>query len=302
MTAINKPELDRALVRAERFLRRPWDEKVRSLDFRWMSLKAKCVKAACKILPVRLPFGAWWIPGNDNFAESLMAGAFETKEVAFVGRFLRPGMTVLDLGAHQGLYTLLASFRVGPSGKVISFEPSPRERKALRLHRILNRRSNVMIQGLAVGEENMEADLYVVKEATGFNSLRPPDVHGVTSMFTLRVPVVRLDDWLADHQIDRVDFVKMDIEGGELAALRGATQLLERRPRPVILAEVEDVRTLPWGYRAQEVIDYLIHKQYAWFSLLADGSVERLDLTKAELDRNFVAIPLERELELACEH
>jgi FkbM family methyltransferase len=296
MGAIEKSELDGAWSRARRFLDRPWSEKLQSANFRWQTLKTRCSKMLGVRMPVRLPFGAWWIPRNDNFAEPLLAGAFEPKEMAFVERFLQPGMTVLDLGAHQGLYTVLASLRVGPSGKVISFEPSPRERWALRLHLALNRRSNVIVQGVAVGDENAEADLYVVKDTSGFNSLRPPDVDASTT--TLRVAVVRLDDWLASHQIDRVDFVKMDIEGAELAALKGATQLLERRPRPVILAEVQDARTLPWGYRAREVIDYLVDKGYVWFSLLADGSMERLDLGKTEFDRNFVAVPREREMNL----
>src|ERR1700686_759470 len=154
MTATNKSELFGAWSRAHKFLHKPWDEKVRSVVFRWVSLKGRCVNASSRILPVRLSFGAWWIRRNDNLGEPLLAGAFETAELAFVERFLRPGMTVLDLGAHQGLYTLLASLRVSPSGKVISFEPSPRERRALRLHVTLNLRSNVMVQGLAVGDEN----------------------------------------------------------------------------------------------------------------------------------------------------
>jgi FkbM family methyltransferase len=296
MGETNKGESSGTFSRAERFLHKPWDEKLRSIRFRWESLTSRWSQIVSGIrMPVRLPFGAWWIPSADKFAELLLAGEFEAKEMAFVNRFLRPGMTVLDLGAHEGLYTLLASLRIGPSGKVISFEPSPRERRALRLHLTLNRRSNVVVQGIALGEENAETDLYVVQATSGFNSLRPPAVHGRTT--TLRVPVARLDDWLLNHQINHVDFVKMDIEGAELAALKGATRLLERRPRPVILAEVEDIRTLPWGYRAKEIIDYLADKEYVWFGLLADGSVERLDLKKAKLDRNFVAVPREREMD-----
>jgi FkbM family methyltransferase len=297
MAIIDKSELDGGWSRAQRFMHKPWDEKLRAVLSKWASLTSRCSRTASGIrMPVRLPFGAWWIPRNDNLAEPLLAGVFETAELNFVEHFLRRGMTVLDLGAHQGLYTLLASLRVGPSGKVISFEPSRRERRSLRLHLTLNRRSNVMVQGLALGEENGEADLYVVNgTARGCNSLRPPDVHGGTT--TVRVQVVRLDDWLADHQIDHVDFVKMDIEGAELGALKGAARLLERRPRPVILAEVQDARTLPWGYRAKEVVDYLIDKDYRWFNLLADGSLECLDLSQSEFDGNFVAFPREREME-----
>ena len=63
-----------------------------------------------------------------------------------------------------------------------------------------------------------------------------------------------------------MDFIKLDVEGAELDVLKGADLLLNRRPRPVILAEVQDVRTQPWGYRARD-IQHLSHKGYKWFRL-----------------------------------
>jgi FkbM family methyltransferase len=219
-------------------------------------------------------------------------GDFERAELAFATTFIQPGMTVLDLGAHHGLYTILASKRVGSGGRVYAFEPSPRERRALRIHLVLNLCRNVALQALALGEEDAESDLYVVEEwAAGCNSLRPPDVPAKTSL--VRVHVVRLDDWLAEQKIDRVDFVKVDVEGGELGTLRGAAQLLERRPRPVILAEVQDIRTTPWGYPAKQIINYLINKGYNWFSLSEDGSIKELDVSSNKFDGNFVACPEE---------
>jgi FkbM family methyltransferase len=245
-------------------------------------------------MPVRLPFGAWWVPRGDSLTEPLLANTFETAEIGFVARFLQPGMTVLDLGAHHGLYTLLASKRVGSKGRVISFEPSPRERRALRLHLAMNLCWNVTTQGLALGNEDAESVLYVVEDwAAGCNSLKPPDVPATTSL--TRVRVVRLDDWLHRRRIGRVDFIKLDVEGSELAALKGAAQLLERRPRPVILAEVQDVRTLPWGYPAREILDHLKQKGFKWFRVVQNGVVEELDLSPDSFDGNFVACPEERE-------
>ena len=243
-------------------------------------------------LPVRLAFGAYWFARKDNLSEPLLAGNFETAELAFVERFLQPGMTVLDLGAHQGLYTLLASRCVGPRGRVISFEPSPRERRALRLHVWLNLCRNVRIEGLAVGDHDGAATLYMVEcPVAGCNSLRPPAVVSRTS--PVRVEVKRLDNWLKLRQIDKVDFVKLDVEGAELAVLNGARQLLERRPRPVMLVEVQDIRTQPWGYRAREIINMLASEGYKWFRPTAGGSTEELDIAAQCFDGNFVAYPME---------
>jgi FkbM family methyltransferase len=248
-------------------------------------------------LPARLPFGAWFLARSDYMGAAVVFGVFELAESAFVGRFIRPGMTVLDIGAHHGFYTLFFSKLVGSSGKVIAFEPSPRERRALRLNVGLNRCKNVVIQGLALGESEGESNLYVVNHyETGCNSLQPPAFPAAISI--VPVHVISLDQWLAAHHPESVDFIKLDVEGGELSVLQGAERLLERRPRPVILAEVQDIRTQPWGYRAQEIISFLSDKGYRWFSISADGSLAPLEVFAESFDGNFVACPEESELVL----
>jgi FkbM family methyltransferase len=249
--------------------------------------------------PVRLPFGVWWLVRKDYTGTIVRQGRFENAEFAFVKRFLCPGMTVLDLGAHHGIYTLLASKCIGPTGKVISFEPSPRERQALLQHTRLNRCRNVLVEGLALGAEAGEADLFVVEGTqTGCNSLRPPasDVPPIWS--PVRVSVVRLDDWLEEKKIGSIDFVKIDVEGGELDVLRGAQALLTRRPRPVFLIEVQDMRTLQWGYEATEIVAHLTMNEFTWFALTPDGSTREFDVNALQFAGNFVAWPKERELKV----
>ena len=209
-------------------------------------------------------------------------------------RFVKTGMTVLDIGAHHGLYTLLASNRVGPQGRIFSFEPSTRERSALLQHIRMNRCKNVTVEVFAVGNENTDAQLFVVEGAqTGCNSLRKPapDVSGTLNPLT--VHVVKLDDWLASRKIDCVHFIKLDVEGGELEVLKGAHSLISGNPRPIILVEVQDVRTLPWGYKGVEIIDYLKTKNYVWFGLRSNGSVEETNFASIEIEGNFVACPVE---------
>ena len=272
--------------RIRRFLAKPLREKYASVASR---LRSRVVTIP---LPIRLPFGAWWIARNDNIGKPLREGQFETAEVAFVDRYLQPGMTVLDIGAHHGLYTLLASLRVGNGGLVYSFEPSARERKALLQHVRINRCKNVSVQDAAIGNENNEATLYVVEGSqSGCNSLRPPVVTSGTS--SVRIKVARLDDWLREQSIDRVDFIKLDVEGGEREALLGAERLIECF-RPVLFAEVQDIRTRPWGYPAKEIIEQMIQKKYRWFDVTPDGFLSALDVRAKEFDGNFVACPEER--------
>jgi FkbM family methyltransferase len=229
----------------------------------------------------------------------LLAGTFEQAEFAFVERFLQHGMTVLDVGAHHGLYTLLASKRVGPSGRVIAFEPSPRERKALRLHLTLNRCRNVIIQEEAIGEENGDSLLHIVEGwASGCNSLEPPSAIIGASASLLHVRVAKLDDWLAANHLEHVDFIKLDIEGAELSALKGATRLLEGPPRPIILAELQDVRTAPWGYRAKEAVAFVKRHGFRWFTPMPNGTLATMQEDVEHYEGNFVAVPEERFGEL----
>ena len=272
--------------RIQRFASKPAREKYSSVAQRFRRWFPKVP------VPLRLPFGAWFLVKDSTVDHALLCGGFENAEIRFVDRFLRMGMTVLDIGAHHGLYTLLASKRIGADGKVVAFEPSPRERRRLERHVRINFRSNVCIEGLALGSEHSKANLFLVEGGEdGCNSLRPPAVRAATR--SVSVEVVTLDSYLEKAGIRQVDFMKLDVEGGELAVLRGAEKLLEHRPRPVILAEVQDIRTQPWGYRAGEIIRYLSDKGYKWFSLSAEGSMAPLDLGAETFDGNFVACPEE---------
>lgn len=270
--------------RARRFL-------AMSLREKWDAVCIKSRSTADRIpRPARLPFGAWWLFRADHVGWPLRERAFEEAELSFASRYLQSGMTVLDVGAHHGLYTLLASKRVGTSGKVYAFEPSVRERKALRKHLFLNRCKNVFVEDFAAGNDAREAEFYVVSGIeTGCNSLRPPTLRDGTSYLT-KVQMRRLDDWVREEKINRVDFIKLDVEGGELDALRGAGELL-RRFQPVLLVEVQDIRTAPWNYPAADIIHELGAKGYSWFRIHMDGQMSRLDATATIFDGHFVAWP-----------
>jgi FkbM family methyltransferase len=273
-------------VRVIRFFQKPLHEQSRSFYARW-----KRVFPGWPV-PIRLPYGAWFVARDDYFGSTFTYDGFEADERAFVQGFLKPGMVVLDVGAHHGLYSLLASKYVGSEGVVEAFEPSPRERKALLLNLKLNRTKNVRVESIALGADNLEAQLYVVdRQETGCNSLRPPVTSSTTS--TTPVQVRTLDDWAAGRSLARADFIKLDVEGGELEFLKGGERFLTGGKRPVILAEVQDIRTQPWGYRAKDIIGHLRERDFVWFRIIGGGRLEPLDAGAEEYDGNFVAVPKE---------
>src|SRR5208283_1731453 len=252
------------LQRFKRFLQKPWKQKKQSFQFRllhWVPGVA---------IPHRLPSGAWWLAENDSIGTALLWTGFEGQEYSLADLMILRGMTVLDIGAHKGFYTLLFSRKVGTQGRVVAFEPSKRERTRLNLHLKLNFCRNVTVINVALGEKEEETTLFVVEgPETGMNSLKPVgDDHRIHEE---TVKVCRLDSVLDGLGVNRVDFVKMDVEGGELGVLRGAPDLLERRPRPCVLAEISDFRTKSWGYAASEILRFLEGRQFHWFSLRPEG-------------------------------
>ncbi len=126
----------------------------------------------------------------------------------------------------------------------------------------------------------------------GCNSLRPPDVAGTTR--TVSVDVISLDDYLENARIGHIDFVKLDVEGGEREVLRGATALINGPSRPVFLVEVQDIRTRPWGYPACEIVSLLDRADYQWFHILENGRLAAAAVHDGDYDANLVAIPRDR--------
>jgi FkbM family methyltransferase len=247
-------------------------------------------------IPLRLPFGAWWIAGSGAIDRELLTNGFENAELTLVEKLLQTGMTVLDIGAHHGLYTLLASKRVGSTGKVVAFEPSARERTRLLRHLRLNNSHNVTLEPMALGSEAGEADFFLVDYfEDACNSLRPPTVHSTTHR--VRVPVFRLDDVLEKLGVRTVDFMKLDVEGAERDVLAGAPRLLTSSPRPLILVEVSDLRTSPWGYDAREILQSLVQLGFETFTFSPKGTIRPISAELCSYDSNVLAIPSERSEE-----
>jgi FkbM family methyltransferase len=241
--------------------------------------------------PIRLPVGAWWLLDRDYLGECLLHCGYENEERMFVDRFLRSGMTVIDIGAHRGFYTLLFSRKLRNCGRVIAFEPSVTESNRLKLHLRINLCRNVEVKDCALGKETGKASLYVVHSETVLNSLRTPDTRHASS--SVPVQVHRLDDVLSSERITKVDFVKLDVEGGELDVLLGAECLLRCVPRPVILCEVLEKRTRPWGYSSRLIIDHLVQRDFIWFQLNATADLLPVEVDALEFSGNFIAVPRE---------
>jgi FkbM family methyltransferase len=233
--------------------------------------------------------------GNDLSLPLFVGGCIEPNEFAFLDRVLKPGMTFIDGGANDGLYTLFASRRVGPTGLVWAFEPSEREFERLRNNIQLNDLANVRASKLALLNRNGSAELTVAEyEHAGQNTLGDFVYGGVEQLRKLQVPTRRLDDLMAEEGLERLDAMKLDVEGAETAVLEGATHVLSNM-RPLLLMEVTDAALRHQGSSQEDLLSMLRSYEYRLYVFDQATGMPVAENT-AELSENIVAIPAEQEL------
>jgi len=238
----------------------------------------------------------WWsyVPSSLHSERGLLDyWGDDIGELRFLWRILEPDSCFIDVGAYHGIYTLVASRRIQKRGHIVAFEPSVREQRRLRLHLRINNISSVVLESYAVGAQNGESYLFTVLSGfTSMNSLRRPATQD--PIRPVAVKTISLDEYLEAKRMERVDVLKLDTEGGELEVLRGARRKLEEL-RPMIICEVLDWVTGPWGYAARDIVSHLQSYDYRWFEFQPDGTLslhEPRD-TYPEV-RNYLAVPLEK--------
>lgn len=176
-------------------------------------------------------------------------GAYEPFTLDAIAHYLRPGMTAYDVGAHIGYVTLYLARVVGPTGRVVAFEPLPANRERLRENLRLNGAPAwVQLVPAAVGEAS-GTQLFRPSASASMGMLLGSAQQHEMAQTDIQVQVLALDEFAAGPELSP-DLVKMDIEGGELAALRGMRRLL-RQAGPIVLLELHDAQ----GANAKNVLD-----------------------------------------------
>jgi FkbM family methyltransferase len=162
------------------------------------------------------------------------------------------GDTVVDVGAHIGLYSLIAAKRVGSSGKVVAIEPDPENFKILKKNILLNQLSNIEPLECAVYSAREKLKLFLPELDQGrtiFNTVMQ-DRAGTSSNF-LEVEANTLDNILGSIYTTEVSWIKIDVEGAELEVLKGAVKTLSSNKNITLVIEIHGIEI----YR--EMIDYL---------------------------------------------
>jgi len=169
--------------------------------------------------------------------------------------YLKPGMVVIDCGAHIGEYSVHFSQLVGKEGHVYAFEPDPRPFELLERNIESNHVSNVTLNRIAVDETDGTAS-FVLRRDAAASSLEAVDSSSSTRTISCRT--ISLDSYVREHALHRVDALKIDVEGSEVAVLRGARDMIAAfRPGIMVL----DCHSNSW--QVAEIADLLAEFGYA---------------------------------------
>lgn len=154
---------------------------------------------------------------------------FERDVAAVIEKVCRPGSVVVDIGANIGAHALRFAREAGPQGRVLAFEPTDFAYKKLVRNIALNQYTNLEAFQVALSDQNLPQ-----QEISWRSSWR---TDGSRDQSPTVVDFIRLDDWLMDHQVSRIDIVKIDVDGNEYPVFAGSRNMLENY-RPLIIMEV----------------------------------------------------------------
>ncbi len=216
-------------------------------------------------------FQIYAMPSDAAVGRHVAVGEYEADVTAVFRRVLRPGMGVLDIGANIGWFTMLSASLVGPGGFVLAMEPNPANARLLEASRRLNGFAHVMVSQTAAGQATGLLALYA-QDSNGMTAAPPDTLDGLLAART--VPCVPADALVPTER--PIGLVKVDVEGAEYLALKGAEATLARN-RPVVISEFSP-SLMPGisGVDGTEYLRWLAGLGYALAVVLPDGSCEAM--------------------------
>lgn len=248
-------------------------------------LKAMANAAICRCIPQRIKRKGATIVLNQKdpvVSGAIAFGVYEKAETAFFCSVCRPGMTFIDIGANIGYYSALASRRIGPSGQIVALEPDPESFRYLKQNIVANLAPTVFCIQKAAAAESGTLRLYVNRENRGDNRLYPNDL--CDSSYQVEVSTV--DAMLEDCGVERVDLVKMDVQGFEGHVLSGMKQTIQRSNSLILLTEFWPFGLRSAGTSPEDLLVELEQAGLRLYELTDKGRLASLTNKKAFIDRH----------------
>lgn len=200
-------------------------------------------------------------------------GDWFEEEIKFLRKYISEGMSVIDIGANFGFYSLTFSKLVGTEGKVYAFEPDINLNKYLKESVEINKIENLVIQNLAISNISENIDFYLSNNSELNSKTYNKNIHSTK----ITVPAKTLDGCYKESNWGSIDFIKIDAEGEEINILKGSSNFL-REQNPLIMLECSHVKF-------KDLAKILYEHKYKFFRL-----VKELDLLVPLENENFISL------------
>ena len=209
-------------------------------------------------------------------------GSYDPSMTSVFTHIIKPGETVWDIGTERGWFTLLMASLVGENGRVDSFEAFPPTVEKLKANVALNNFKWVHVNGIAVSESNSKMWFVPPSNEVTHNIRFLQDCNGVGYLSETNIPgaieinTICLDDYYERQEITKVTLIKIDIEGAEVCALKGAKKLIEK-DKPLLAIEFNRQTALRANSSIEELYDLL--NGYGYELYLFENKFVRFDLS-----------------------
>lgn len=193
---------------------------------------------------------------------------FEKFETELVKKEVKSGDIVLDIGANIGYYSLIFSRIVGPKGRVFAFEPDPNNFALLRKNIEINNLQNVTLIQKAVSDVSKPISFYLCNYNHAQHRIYPSS----RCNETITVESITIDEYFSGKEFhDKINFVKMDVEGAEYDVIEGMKKTLKLNPNLKMLCEFSPKQIKEHGLEPENILDQLVRCGFKIYPITTAG-------------------------------
>lgn len=180
---------------------------------------------------------------------------YEKNTVKHLVRLIKPEFTFFDVGSNIGFYSLTFA-KLMPRGKVHCFEPNQLSFGRLIKNLEINNLENVILNNVGLSDEEKDIESTYNLLNTGTASVYKKKTN---NSFTEIIHLTKLDSYCNQRNIDKIDLIKVDIEGGEYAFLKGGESIIKNSKKLIMVVEMMEENFVNAGYTSEEIFDYIIN-------------------------------------------
>lgn len=222
-------------------------------------------------------------------------GEYERGVTRIIEAVVRRGDVCLDVGANFGWYTTRLHQLCGPEGEVHAFEPVPQTFKTLEKNiSLIERAENIYLNNVALGDEAGKVEMHIFAGLpNGHSSI---SAMGREDFATVESPLITLDSYMEEKDLERADFVKVDIEGAELMFFKGAGRLFAQKVPPIWMIEMALGTTKGFGYLPDELVRFMKERaDYRFYAVNENrGTLKQIEgFAPDDIGANVLCMPAE---------